>query len=103
MVVLAEERLPSYPEIPTSLEYGINITPGRWRGLGVKAGTPKDIVKELERIIKKALDSEECKALTKRTVTDQRPGFTPSDETKEKMDRDFETYKKVMKELKMVK
>lgn len=102
IVVLAEERLPSYLKIPTSVEYGIDVTLGRQRGLGVKSGTPKDIIGELEKIIKKALDSEEYKALTKKTVTDQRPGFTPSEETKEMMDKSYEQYKQVMKDLVMV-
>jgi len=75
---------------------------GRWRGLGVKSGTPKDIIGELEKIIKKALDSEEYKELTKKTVTDQRPGFTPFEETKEMMDKSYEQYRQVMKDLGMI-
>lgn len=102
IAVLSEERLPSYPEIPTALEYGFDLTLGRWRGLGVKYGTPNEIVRELENIVEEALETEAYKELTKRTVTDQRPGFTPSEGTQEMMDELFESYKEVMTELGMV-
>ena len=57
---------------------------------------------ELEKIIKKALDSEEYKELTKKTVTDQRSGFTIFEETKEMMDKSYEQYEQVMKDLGMI-
>jgi len=103
VVVLTEERLPKYPDIPTVLEYGIDVTLGRWRGLGVKIGTSAEIVTYLENVIEQALESKEYKGLAARTVTDQRPGFMPSTAIKKQMDEEFLLYKRIMEELGLVK
>lgn len=48
LAVLSEERLPSFPNIPTAREAGLeNFEVSTWYGLLAPAGTPRDIVKRL--------------------------------------------------------
>lgn len=103
ILVLTAERLPRYPDIPTAREYGIDLVSGRWRGLGVKKGTPEDVLDYLTEAIKQALETEEYKKLARTTVTDQVPGFVPWREMLEIVKRDLEAYSKLMKELGLVK
>lgn len=48
LCVLSEERLPDYPDIPTSIESGVDWVSHGWRGLTLPKGTPAEIVGALE-------------------------------------------------------
>ncbi|HCU08546.1 MAG TPA: ABC transporter substrate-binding protein [Clostridiales bacterium] len=43
LAVMAEERNPNFPEVPTFTEEGYNVVFGTWRGLAVPTGTPDEI------------------------------------------------------------
>ena len=45
--VMAEERDPKFPDVPTLREQGIDITMAAWRGIAGPAGLPEDVVGEL--------------------------------------------------------
>lgn len=45
--VMAGERLPSYPDVPTFREQGIDWSMGGWRGLAVPRGTPDGVFQTL--------------------------------------------------------
>ncbi len=45
--VMAEERLPQYPGVPTFREQGIDWTMGGWRGLAVPRDVPDDVFDKL--------------------------------------------------------
>lgn len=47
LAVMAEERLPSLPDVPTLREQGIDFTMAAWRGIAGPEGLPDDIVGEL--------------------------------------------------------
>ena len=62
IVTLYNRRLTEVPEmkdVPCSVEKGINFTQGSWRGYAVKKGTPPEIVKFLEDLVKKVNESAE--------------------------------------------
>ena len=57
--VCSEERLKSYPDVPTLKELGYNVVYGAWRGLCAPKGTPDDVVAKLEEIFCQAAQTPE--------------------------------------------
>jgi len=58
--VAAAERLPSFPDVPTHGEFGLEVPfIGGWRGLAVPANTPPEIVAEFERRATEVINSQE--------------------------------------------
>ncbi len=54
--VMAAERLPAFPDVPTFRELGVDWTMGAWRGIGAPPGLPKRVLEvllpALERVAK---------------------------------------------------
>jgi tripartite-type tricarboxylate transporter receptor subunit TctC len=48
LAVMAEERDPNYPDVPTLKEAGVDFAMGVWRGITGPAGMNEDIVAELD-------------------------------------------------------
>lgn len=80
MVVLAENRLPSAPDIPCTGELGINATMGAWRGLSVKKGTDPQIIEFLNEKIQEAMQTESWAKFVEANGLDQRPGYANNKE-----------------------
>jgi tripartite-type tricarboxylate transporter receptor subunit TctC len=59
LAIMADQRDPKFPEVPTLKEMGINWTCGAWRGIAAPLGTPPEIVAVLEKAIAKVVKSEE--------------------------------------------
>jgi len=53
LAVAMEERHPSFPDVPTFKELGMNFVSGAYRGIAVPKGTPDDIKKKLSDAIGK--------------------------------------------------
>jgi putative tricarboxylic transport membrane protein len=103
IVVLTEKRLEKYPDIPTARELSVDVTLGRWRGVGVKKGTSPEILSFLEGAFTKAVQSKIYQEFAEKTFTNLRPGFKLSEETKKAVDEDFILYGEIMKSIGMVK
>ncbi len=58
LAVMANDRLEAIPDVPTCRECGYDAVLGTWRGIGVPAGTPDEIVNELYRIFSDAAHSD---------------------------------------------
>jgi len=61
LAIMAEERNPDFPNIPTLKEQGIDWSYGTWRGFAVPLGTPAREVKILTDAIVKVVQSEAFK------------------------------------------
>jgi tripartite-type tricarboxylate transporter receptor subunit TctC len=61
LAVMADERHPMFPDVPTLKELGINWSAGTWRGVAVPKGTPSEIRKILEDAIIEIANSESFK------------------------------------------
>ena len=61
LAVMANDRLEAIPDVPTCKECGYEAVLGTWRGLGVPASTPDEVVDELYRIFSEAADSDAFK------------------------------------------
>jgi len=55
---LSEKRLSIFPDVPTCLEKGYEVIRGTFRGVAVKKGTDPEIIKTLEELFSKAVDSQ---------------------------------------------
>ncbi|WP_459616140.1 tripartite tricarboxylate transporter substrate binding protein [Bordetella sp. 2513F-2] len=54
--IMAEERMATFPDVPTLREKGHDVVIGAWRGLIAPKGTPQPVVDDLRRISRAALD-----------------------------------------------
>jgi tripartite-type tricarboxylate transporter receptor subunit TctC len=56
IVQMIDKRPPQFADVPTSVEKGVNVTMGLWRGVAVKAGTPQPITDYLYAVLKDAMN-----------------------------------------------
>ena len=70
LAVLAPNRLPAAPDVPTAKELGYNVSVGTWRGLAVPLGTPDTTVAFLEKTFTDAANSEAFKTFMAKTNND---------------------------------
>ncbi len=54
LAIAADERHPSFPDIPTMKEQGVDITMPFWEAITVPAGTPENVIAVLDDAIAKA-------------------------------------------------
>jgi tripartite-type tricarboxylate transporter receptor subunit TctC len=57
LAIMAEERDPKFPDVPTLRQMGVDWTCGAWRGVVAPKGTPPDIVALLEKTLAKVVKS----------------------------------------------
>ena len=57
LAIMAEERDPKFPDVPTLREVGADWTCGAWRGVVAPKGTSPDIVAVLEKTLAKIVKS----------------------------------------------
>jgi tripartite-type tricarboxylate transporter receptor subunit TctC len=99
LVVFAENRLEQFPDLPTTVEKGWDLTDGNERGFYVKQGTDPEIIKILEDAMKKAYDSEEYKKHEEENYLHLREGWLNSKDFKARTEKLIEKYKVIMEEL----
>ena len=59
IAITGDERHPSFPDVPTFKEFGIeNYDPSGWQGLLAPAGTPAEVIKALEEGMNKIKDNK---------------------------------------------
>ncbi len=80
LVVGYEKRLEKYPDVPTTVELGIDNTIGRWRGFAIRKGTPKPIVDYLTAVLKKSYEAPEYQKYMKDEVGHNRPAFVAGED-----------------------
>jgi tripartite-type tricarboxylate transporter receptor subunit TctC len=97
LLVMADKRLRLLPDVPTSVELGYQVTSGRYRGLGVKKGTPEERVKYLAQAFIDSQDTPEWRKLEKDWFLEHRPGG-PS-ELQQEWENDRKAYTAVLKQL----
>ena len=58
LAVMNDKRLDAIPDVPTCKEAGYDVVLGTWRGLGVPADTPDEVVEQLYQIFSQAAESD---------------------------------------------
>lgn len=61
LAIMADERNPKYPDVPTLKELGIDWSSGTWRGIAVPKGTPEEVINSLYGKLSKITSSEKYK------------------------------------------
>lgn len=59
LAIMADERDPNFPDVPTLKEQGIDFTMSAWRGIGGPKGLPDEIVAELACHLDEIVHGEE--------------------------------------------
>ncbi|MFT3953538.1 MAG: tripartite tricarboxylate transporter substrate binding protein [Piscinibacter sp.] len=64
IAVASDKRAPGFPNVPTAKEGGVpTYQVATWYGLWAPKGTPKEVIDTMQAEMKKALNSEELKAV----------------------------------------
>ncbi|KGX90497.1 tripartite tricarboxylate transporter substrate binding protein [Pontibacillus marinus] len=93
ILVLGEKSHKEYPNIPTSVDKGFDVTDESWRGLVAPAGTDPEVIEHLHEAFKKGFENEEYQEKMENMgmVTRARG----PEEFKKLMDKDFERMSKL--------
>lgn len=97
LVVMNDERVPQFKDVPTAKEKGIDVSYGTWRGVAGPKDMPPEAVKVLSEAFEKvAQDPELIKS-----IKDQNLGYVYADGEafRKQMEIETEGYSKVLKEL----
>jgi tripartite-type tricarboxylate transporter receptor subunit TctC len=62
LAIMADERVPEYPDLPTLRELGYATGKGLWSALYAPAATPRDVLDTLHKAVVQALGSEGVQA-----------------------------------------
>ncbi|EPC02651.1 C4-dicarboxylate ABC transporter permease [Litchfieldella anticariensis FP35 = DSM 16096] len=96
ILVFAEERLENFPEIPTTVEHGWDLTDGNERGVFVHAGTPPKVVSQIEQALKAVYDSDDYQTYEEKVNLHYREGWMGSDEYRQKLEKNLELYSRLI-------
>ncbi|MGP9685534.1 tripartite tricarboxylate transporter substrate binding protein [Halomonas sp. AOP25-F1-15] len=96
ILVFSDERLSDYPDVPTTVEHEWDLTDGNDRAIFVHADTPEPILQRLEETFKSVYDSEEYQSYAERVNLDYRDGWMGSDEYRQRLERNYELYSRLL-------
>lgn len=99
LVVWAEERIDEFPDIPTTVEKGWDLTIGVSRGLMVHGDTSSEIVKILEDALKEAKDKERYKEYERNSYLHLRDGWLDSEDYRQFLEKNIKTYKEILENM----
>ncbi|RPJ10019.1 MAG: tripartite tricarboxylate transporter substrate binding protein [Deltaproteobacteria bacterium] len=103
LAVLMEKRHPAVPDVPSSLELGIDYTHGLMRAWAVRKGTPPERIKYLHDVVKKALDTPVYKKFEQESHLYARPGYLNPEETRKFWEDQVKFFGEMLKDLGYVK
>lgn len=75
LAALSTRRDPSFPDVATAIEQGVNVAAELWRGVAVPKGTPKATITRLEAAVRAAVESEEFRKSAERLFVT--PAYLP--------------------------
>ncbi|MCB8889152.1 Bug family tripartite tricarboxylate transporter substrate binding protein [Vreelandella malpeensis] len=96
ILVFSDERLEDYPDVPTTVDNGWELTDGNDRAIFVHADTPALIVARLEDAFKTVFDSEDYQAYAERVNLDYRDGWMGGDEYRQRLESNYELYTRLL-------
>jgi tripartite-type tricarboxylate transporter receptor subunit TctC len=99
LAVIMDKRHPALPDVPSSVELGIDYTHGLMRAWAVRKGTPPEAMKYLHDVIKQSLDAPVYRKFVKDNHLDVRPGYLGPQETRKYWEDEVKFYTDTLKEL----
>lgn len=98
--VMAENRLPGYPNVKTFREQGYDIVYGGWRGFAVPKGTPLQVRQTLETAFTKAFNDADFKEnVAKLNLT---LSYKNSEDFESFLSQNYKEVRAVMKDLDLI-
>ncbi|WP_049937482.1 tripartite tricarboxylate transporter substrate-binding protein [Haloplanus natans] len=101
IVVGVEDRLDDFPDVPTTVENGWDVTYGLSRGFNVKAGTPDDATQFWSDFVQLGMGSDQYQQLEQETLLYFREGYQGPDGFRETMANEVSIYQEVVSALDM--
>lgn len=80
ILAMNDERLDEYPDIPASVEVGVDVTTGASRGIMVHGETDEEIIEVIEEMLEEVYNSEAYQEFEQASLLDHRPGWMGRDE-----------------------
>jgi putative tricarboxylic transport membrane protein len=99
IVAFIEERAKDFPDCPTAVENGWDITLGRARGFVMAAGTPEPILEYLESATQQAYLTDEYKTWEKEQYLHLRPGWAGREKYTQQLRDELDMYSELLAEL----
>lgn len=98
LVVFKEGRVEKeeFSDVPTAPELDIDVTMGRWRGIGAKKGTPPEQIEYLHQVFKKAMEASTYKQMEKDRMLDIRDGYMGPEDLKEEIKKEKENFAEML-------
>ena len=96
ILALADERLEAYPDLPTTVENGWNLTFGNERGVFINAKTPPETIAVIEAAFQDVFNSEEYQAYAKSANLHVRPGFLGSEDYRAVLEENLAYFEKLL-------
>lgn len=93
-----EERTDEYPDVPTTVEKGWDLTLGNFRGMLLKAGTPDDRVERLANLIRDAMETDSYQQFEEESMLHLRESYLPPDEYASFFEENIEVYSDILEE-----
>ena len=79
LAVMADQRVPEYPDVPTLEELGYADGKGLWSALYAPAATPRDVLETLHKAVVQALNSEPVQTAFKKQMIKAVPNASIDD------------------------
>ncbi len=99
LVVLADERVNGFPDLPCTKEKGWNVNIGIWRGILVKKGTDPRIIQALAKAFAEAAKDPAYQKIVKDSFLDLRPGYLAPEEFNSFLGNEIKMFSDTMKKL----
>lgn len=96
ILIFSEERLTHYPDVPTTVEHGWDLTDGNDRAIFVHADTPEPILQRLESAFQEVYDSEEYQSYAERVNLTYREGWMGSEEYRQRLENNYALYSRLL-------
>lgn len=80
LMALHDEQLEDFPEVPTSVEKGIDVTTGASRGIMVHSDTDPQIVDQIEDMLEDVYESDRYQQYESESYLDYRSGWMNSED-----------------------
>lgn len=96
VLVGVEERLDEFPDVPTTVEKGWDVTYGVSRGFNVRSGTPDEARYFWANVVQDAIQTDAYQQLEQDTLLYLRDGFQGPEAWQETLQEEVEIYNNVL-------
>jgi len=100
LAVMADERVPDYPDVPTLRELGYATGKGLWSALYAPAATPRDVLDTLHKAVVEALKSEPVQTAFRKQMIKAVPNSSIED-ARSWNETEFAYWKKLAEDVKV--